>query len=401
MKRFIPFAIVAAMILVPTGVVLAAKSMKKAVAAKVTHRSAKQKAANEKLIEKLLSIMEETENKMTFAACIESLAQLKPDREVVVPAIIRKADKMGWLKGDGGEECAVIGDYLMLFLSHKQRRAALEAERTNMPYAIQYPCPCPMPIAPPAYVPPPGPVLPQPCPVPPSPYASYPMTQPMCSPNCPPGGFCPGPIPCPPPPPVPASTWHAAPPVRTEMMIVSAGTTAAQDSLTTELLKILDEAESKVTFALVLEILSDRVDNWEHMIPAIIRKADKMGWMTPPSEDFQDKFVERLGEMIEAKLEKAQKATRPTCTSHGTLSCPAESKPQMKVHRGECTGSGVVGSIRLEVPQFPYPLEVERLPMPRCEVKVAPPMSCVPEMLPMPHVEDQPPFDFGFGWSFN
>src|SRR5271166_4722697 len=149
MKRFLPITIVVLVVLVPVGVVLAAKSAKvKAAASKVTHRSAKQKAANEKLAQELLEIMEATDNKATFAACLECLSQLKPQREVVVPAIIRKADKMGWLRPEAGEDWAMIGEYVVKFLPGKQNR--LHNEQSNVPYAIQYPTPCPCPVIPPA-----------------------------------------------------------------------------------------------------------------------------------------------------------------------------------------------------------------------------------------------------------
>jgi hypothetical protein len=386
MKRFLPLAIVALLVLVPAGVVLAAKSVKQATTTKVAHRSAKQKAANEKLIQELLSIMEETENKMTFAACVGSLAQLKPEREVVVPAIIRKADKMGWLRNDG-DDCAMIEDYLMQFLSAKYRRATMEQQYHNYAYNGPCPCPCPMPVPPPpGFIPPPGPVGP------PSPYASYPLPQPMCPPSCPAGAYCVPPTACPPPPPpAAASTWRAAPSSGAEPTFVVTSTVPVNDKMTLELLKILEETDSKVTFALVVEALDERCDNWEVVIPMIIRKADKMGWMKPPDKDFSDKFTQNLAEFVGSKV-KAQKSA-PACGTAPMSSCQAD--PQVQVP-ATSTG-GITGSITFEVPEASCP-RTERLPMPRRSVDVAP-MPRAPEVLPMPHTEDQQ-WLFEFGSSF-
>jgi hypothetical protein len=396
MKRFLPLAIVALLVLVPAGVVLAAKSVKQATTTKVAHRSAKQKAANEKLIQELLTIMEETENKMTFAACVVSLTQLKPEREVVVPAIIRKADKMGWLRNDG-DDCAMIAEFLMQFLSAKHRRATREQQYNNYAYNAPCPCPCPMPVPPPpGFIPPPGPIAP-------SPYASYPMPQPMCPPSCPAGSYCPAPMPCPPPPapPTGASTWRAAPASGCEVgtsigaAIGALTGNAMNDKMTVELLKILEETDSKVTFALVVEALDERCDNWDVVIPMIIRKADKMGWMKPPDKDFGDKFTQNLAEFVGSKV-KAQKSA-PACGTAPISSCPADCPPPVA---GTLSSTGITGSITFDVPEASCP-RTERLPMPRRSVDVAP-MPRAPEVLPMPHTEDQHLlFDFGFGWPSN
>jgi hypothetical protein len=398
MKRFLPYLIVGLMILVPTGVVLASKTVKK----QTVHRSAKQKAANEKLTQELLTIMEETDNKMTFAACVECLTQLKPEREVVVPAIIRKADKMGWLRADGADDCAMIGDCLLQFL---QRKHPPMMQPTNFPYGMQYPCPCPCPMpTPQAFVPPP-------CVAPPSPYTSYPMSQPMCPPNCQPGGSCP--MPCaPPPPPTAASTWRVAPlPSADPIFVPTSG--AAQDKMTVELLKILEETESKVTFALIVETLDERCDNWDLVIPTIIRKADKMGWMKAPDKDFGDKFTENLAELIGSKVKRMQKDGPASCPSTPSSYCPSEPTCQPRVTVGGCPLTGIVGSITFAAPVVAGPAvevltkahcHMEVLPMPRPEAYMTPsesdPRFSQPvtypksalfsdplEMLPMPHRE--------------
>jgi hypothetical protein len=404
MKRFLPYLIVGLMILVPTGVVLAAKTVKK----QTTHRSAKQKAANEKqkaanekLTQELLTIMEETDNKMAFAACVECLTQLNPEREVVVPAIIRKADKMGWLRTDGGDDCTMIGDCLLQFL---QRKHPPMMPPTNFPYGMQCPCPCPCPMAvPPGFVPPPGMV-------PPSPYNSYPMPQPMCPPSCQPGGSCP--MPCAPPaPPTAASTWRMAPMPSAEPIFV-ATSGAAQDKMTAELLKILEETESKVTFALVVETLDERCDNWDLVIPTIIRKADKMGWMKAPDKEFGDKFTENLSELIGSKVKRMQKDAPASCPSTPSSSCPTEPTCQPRVMDGGYPLSRITGSITFGAendPRFSQPVTYPRntqfydlgkeiLPMPHCDTEVLP-MPCAPEMLPMPHIAKQGVW-YNFGWTF-
>ena len=75
MKRFTQIGLVALLVLVPVGVLLAAKNKSKGdkpvQQTKVSHRSSKQKAANEKLVKELLDIMQSTDNKITFAACAE------------------------------------------------------------------------------------------------------------------------------------------------------------------------------------------------------------------------------------------------------------------------------------------------------------------------------------------
>jgi hypothetical protein len=396
MKRFLPITIVVLVVLVPVGVVLAAKSAKvKATASKVTHRSAKQKAANEKLTQELLEIMESTENKATFAACLECLAQLKPQREVVVPAIIRKADKMGWLRPEASDDWAMIGEYVVKFLPGKSTHG--RNEPNNLPYAIQsiqYPCPCPSPVMPaPSYSTPvfqtfqPAPVMPNPvslpvC-VPPSPCVCQPgccVTAPMPSTM---------PTPCQPP----AYSVQVMPCQMVQSTAVKA--MPSEDHLTAELLKILEETESKVTYAIVVETLHERCDNWDHVIPVLIRKADKMGWLKVNDKSFGEKFAENLTELIAEKARKSDTAhdakAGTTCPCPPGCTCPAN----VTVGVGEAvTGSFVTGvgaylggAVAAEAIPMPRPMEV--LPMPR-----------VTEELPKPSTKVDPSvFNFYLGWG--
>ncbi len=259
MKRLLPFTLVALLVLVPAGVVLAAKAVKaKAATVKVSHRSAKAKAANEKLVQELLTILDETDNKTTFAACLECLTQLKPPREVVVPAIIRKADKMGWLRAEGGDDYAMIGDFLDAFLPNKNRRQHEAPNNLPLPYNIQYPYPtqfAPQPL-------PSAPALPpsySACPVMTPGYA---VSNPMATTVYP----CPCPCPCP----VPARRARnsTVSPVCNDFQIVSVASVPVQDRMTTELLKILNETESKTAFAFVVEAASAGRDEQQDVIRA-------------------------------------------------------------------------------------------------------------------------------------
>ena len=137
-EAYLPLAIVALLILIPVGVVVAAKTAKTgkkaAAAAKATHHTAKQRAANDKLTHELLQIMDETDNKATFAACLECLSQLRPQREVIVPAIIRKADKMGWLRPEATDDWAMIGEYVVKFrLPRRTAPTASSGSRLDCP----------------------------------------------------------------------------------------------------------------------------------------------------------------------------------------------------------------------------------------------------------------------------
>jgi hypothetical protein len=168
--------------------------------------------------------------------------------------------------------------------------------------------------------------------------------------------------------------------------------------MTAELLKILEETESKVTFAIVVETLSERCDNWDLVIPTIIRKADKMGWMKAPDKDFGDKFTENLAELVATKAKKASKDAPPASTCPPTSSCPTDPNVRQRVTVGECVGSGLVGSIGWDFEPTPRPA-MELLPMPHRDAKVLP-MPGAPELLPMPHTPEQPIlFDFGFVWK--
>jgi hypothetical protein len=416
MKRILPITIVALIALVPVGVVLAAKSAKvKATASKVTHRSAKQKAANEKLTAELLEIMEATDNKATFAACLECLAQLKPQREVVVPAIIRKADKMGWLRPEAADDWAMIGEYVVKFLPGKSTH--VHGEPNNLPYAIQsiqYPCPCPPPVMPtPSYSAAvfqtfqPAPVMPNPVTLPvctpPGPCVCLPSTcttpaMPATMPRdcvCQPA-TCVTPAmpstmptnPCP----LPAYNVQLMPCQMVQSTAVKA--MPSEDHLTSELLKIIEETESKVTFAIAVETLHERCDNWDHVIPVLIRKADKMGWLKVNDKSFGEKFAENLMELIAEKARKSDSAqdtkVGPTCPCPPGCTCPAS----VSVGVGEViTGSAVIGSGAC----LTGTIAAEALPMPR-------PM----EVLPMPRVTEEPKpstkvdqslFDRYIGWG--
>ncbi len=370
MKRLLPFTLVALLVLVPAGVVLAAKAVKaKTATVKVSHRSAKAKAANEKLVQELLTILDETDNKTTFAACCECLTQLKPPREVVVPAIIRKADKMGWLRAEGGDDYAMIGEFLDEFLPNKHRRQHEAPNNLPLPYNIQYPYPQPFPMVPP---PPPAPSSYGACPVSVT-GCSMPVQTAVCP--CP----CPNPCPCPCPCPCPTGAWHAVSPICNEFQIVSVASAPVQDRMTTELLKILNETESKTTFAFVVEALAGRDEHWDVIAPAIIRKADKMGWMRVPDGDkrFNDDFAESLFRVIADKVAPSEKQTaKPSCNSTGCICVP----PLEML--AQFTGTG---TIAVNVEEVSMPHTAERIPMPHTA-----------EIIQMPHVEEVPTII----WSF-
>jgi len=181
------------------------------------------------------------------------------------------------------------------------------------------------------------------------------------------------------------------PPACTDFQIVTVMPAPAQDKLTTELLKIIDETESKVTFAVVMETLGERCDNWDAVIPAVIRKADKMGWMRLNDKEFGDKFAENLAELIAAKARKPQKDApcgAEGCGCSDCECCPAccPDRAQDVLKRSVCTGtiSFVVGG------------SADVLPMPRCDTEMVP-MPHAAEVLPMmPQAAEVPVFDF---WS--
>jgi hypothetical protein len=425
MKRLLPLAIVALVILVPAGVVLAAKAAKtkKAHTVKVSHRTAKQKAANDKLIQELLTIMEETDNKMTFAACLECLTQLKPQRDVVVPAIIRKVDKMGWLRADGGDDSRMIGEYLLQFLPSKQQRQMIEFNTSPM---TQYPC-----QVPPPPLPAPAIYSSPPC-MPPASYPSYQIQAPMCPPamSCP---VCPATAPCPTAPACTTGSVRMNPPACTDFQIVTVMPAPAQDRLTTDLLKIIDETESKMTFAIVVQTLGQRCENWDAVIPAVIRKADKMGWLRLGDENSGDDFSKDLAEFVASKARKPQKGASscasgcsvaavigavignsqkgasscasgcscsdceccPACCSAQSCACPTceccpaccPDRKQSESKRSACSGTS----------SFAVGAAAEALPMPRCATETLP-MPHAAEVLPMmPHAAEVPVFDF---WMF-
>jgi hypothetical protein len=377
MKRILPYAIVTLAVLVSAGVVVAAKNAKtkKAADTKVAHRSSKQKAANEKLVQELLTIMEETENKTTFAACVECLMELKPQRDVVVPAIIRKADKMGWLKADS-PETAMIGDCLFAFLPQKKH------QQTYGPGDYVYRCPpYPAPLPPPPW--------PPQAMAPPAPCQSIPIAAPPCADFCPSPAVAPNPMPCcgtarn-----VMASTFGIASGTCANPVYVSVTQAPAQDKLMNELLKILDETESKVTFAIVVETLAERCENWDAVIPAIIRKADRMGWLKVADKDFADKFTENLVEVImnKAKMPERNVAPLPTpCESYGCpmpcpAPCPKGAGLRLTVPMTLCDPCCTV---EYPIPVLTYP-SVERLPMPHSNTEKLPMPHGNTEVLPMP-----------------
>jgi len=165
-----------------------------------------------------------------------------------------------------------------------------------------------------------------------------------------------------------------------------------QDRLTAELLKILDETESKVTFAVVVETLGERCENWDAVIPAMIRKADRMGWLKVADKDFADKFTENLVEAIMEKAKKPEKTATPLptpCESHGcTMPCPAcpncpngtglrITVPMMDQYEEQCQGG-----CDIQVLTSP---SAGRLPLPHRASEVLPmPHSSKTEVLPMP-----------------
>ena len=351
MKRLLPFALVALLVLVPAGFVLAAKSAKanKSAETKAAHRSAKQKAANDKLIQELLQIMEETDNKMTFAACAECLTQLKPAREIVVPAIIRKADKMGWLKTEGSDDMQMIGEALMCFLPHKKN-----SQSTPYAYPVQMPAPACFAL-----------------PAPPLPYAAvpvYPNPQPQMMPaEYPQVTFSP-PLQCPLPPPGWEPAAHrAAPATGLYMPAMTCAPTCAPalptDKMTAELLKILEETDSKVTFEVVVGTLAVRDQNWDVVVPAIVRKADKMGWLKANDKE----FTNDLAELIGSKAKFVEKVASPGCRIiFNGVSCgePCERIMAEFVDAAVATGTPVGKSVSV-TEMMPMPHRAELMPMPQ------------------------------------
>jgi hypothetical protein len=347
---------------------------------------------------------------MTFAACVECLTQLKPPRETVVPAIIRKADKMGWLRNDNDGDNSLIGDCLIQFLPNKQRQAWVQG--MNLPTPLSYPCPPPvMPPAPaisnapPCVIPPP----PVPCvsfPVPQQVAPSLGMANPVCTPPCP----CPSVTGCPATP-CPVPSYQAVAPMCSAVQIASVAQAPAQDKLTTELLKILEETESKTTFAIIVATLNERLENWDAVIPTVIRKADKMGWLRAGDKDCGDQFTRDLAELITGKARKADKVgccdqtpCEAGCTCPKSTAQPTEATLRMRVLVNPYDASGfgtecVGGQLRFErvdggaQGEYLYVVPChggEVLPMPRTE-----------EVLPMPHIDTEPmSFDF-FNWTLN
>ncbi len=364
MKRLLPFALVALLVLVPAGFVLAAKSAKanKSAETKAAHRSAKQKAANDKLIQELLQIMEETDNKMTFAACAECLTQLKPAREVVVPAIIRKADKMGWLKTEGSDDMQMIGEALMCFLPHKKN-----SQSTPNAYPVQMPAPACFAL--------PAPPLPYPVQLLPAQAQMMPASYPQPT-------LCPPPLPCPLLPPPPPS-WepgvrHSAPMTCPVVPASTCAPTMPTDKMTAELLKIMEETESKVTFEVAVATLAVRDQNWEVVIPAILRKADKMGWLKANDKE----FTNDLAELIGSKAKFVEKVTSPSCRIiFNGVSCGEPCERIMAemvqfvdsgVAAGTPVGKSVAVTERILMPHtaelMPMPHRAaERVSMPRAE----------------------------------
>jgi hypothetical protein len=169
--------------------------------------------------------------------------------------------------------------------------------------------------------------------------------------------------------------------------------TSSEDHLTTELLKILEETESRVTYAIIVETLHERCDNWDHIIPVLIRKADKMGWLKVNDKAFGEKFAENLTDLITEKARKSD-ATHdakagPTCPCPPGCTCPAN----VTVGVGEAvtgfavtSGACLTGTIAVEAIPMPHPMEV--LPMPRVIEETKPSTKVDPSL-----------FNFYIGWG--
>jgi hypothetical protein len=169
----------------------------------------------------------------------------------------------------------------------------------------------------------------------------------------------------------------------------------SEDHLTAELLKILEETESKVTYAIIVETLHERCDNWDHVIPVLIRKADKMGWLKVNDKTFGEKFAENLTELIAEKARKSDTAhdakAGATCPCPPGCTCPANVSIGVTeaVTGSFVTGVGayIGGAVAAEAIPMPRPMEV--LPMPH-----------VTEELPKPSTKvDQSLFNFYLGWE--
>jgi len=147
---------------------------------------------------------------------------------------------------------------------------------------------------------------------------------------------------------------------------VNAEPASSKDKMTQELLKVLNETESKLTFVILASALYERGENWDAAVPAIIRKADKMGWLktNDPNDEAANEIAELVAKIAVMKPKAAETQAKPEVLPLprcGDVECPSDATERMKMLKNQSEDSGPIGQKPIVVPCFPYPLSIDRI----------------------------------------